>query len=112
MFAGETPRDLTLGDAARAAAQPGGRAASRRWWSAQPGLASAAASARCRSSARPPSLLGMRRWRMAQGQFLPPGDPERATNVCVIGAKVRSELLRRRARRSASGCGSATAASA
>jgi putative ABC transport system permease protein len=37
-------------------------------------------------------FLELRRWTLAQGQFLPPGDPERAANVCVIGAKIREEL--------------------
>ena len=38
-------------------------------------------------------FLELRHWHMAQGQFLPPGDPEQGESVCVIGAKVREELF-------------------
>lgn len=38
-------------------------------------------------------FLDLRRWHLAQGRFLPPGDAERAENVCVIGAKVQRELF-------------------
>ena len=38
-------------------------------------------------------LLSIRHWEMAQGQFLPKSDWERAGAVCVIGAKVRSEIF-------------------
>ena len=38
-------------------------------------------------------LLTIRHWDMAQGQFLPAGDPDRANPVCVLGAKVRKELF-------------------
>lgn len=39
-------------------------------------------------------LLPVRRLRMASGRFLPAGDPRRAASLCVLGAKVRSELFR------------------
>lgn len=38
-------------------------------------------------------LLEVRHWEMEQGRFLPRGDPELATPVCVIGGKVRDELF-------------------
>lgn len=38
-------------------------------------------------------LLEIRHWKMAQGQFLPAGDPERSSAVCVIGAKLKRELF-------------------
>ena len=38
-------------------------------------------------------LLEIRLWKMAQGQFLPPGDPERSSAVCVIGANLKRELF-------------------
>jgi len=38
-------------------------------------------------------LLAIRHWKMAQGRFLPPGDPELAAPLCVIGSKVRKELF-------------------
>jgi putative ABC transport system permease protein len=39
-------------------------------------------------------LLDVRRWEMAQGRFLPEGDPERGASVVVIGKKLRDELFR------------------
>jgi putative ABC transport system permease protein len=38
-------------------------------------------------------LLSIRHWQMAQGSFLPQGDWNRPTPVCVIGAKVRNEIF-------------------
>jgi putative ABC transport system permease protein len=38
-------------------------------------------------------LLPVRHMAVAQGQFLPPGDPHHAQAVCVLGAKVREELF-------------------
>jgi putative ABC transport system permease protein len=38
-------------------------------------------------------LLPVRHMALAQGLFLPPGDPRHAQPVCVIGAKVREELF-------------------
>ncbi len=39
-------------------------------------------------------LLEVRRLTMGKGRFLPEGDPRRASPVCVLGTKVRSELFR------------------
>lgn len=38
-------------------------------------------------------LLEVRRWRMDRGQFLPAGDMDRASSVCVIGEVLRKELF-------------------
>jgi putative ABC transport system permease protein len=38
-------------------------------------------------------FLPIRRWNIARGRFLPHGDPERASPVCVIGSKVLRELF-------------------
>jgi len=38
-------------------------------------------------------LLPVRHMALAQGVFLPPGDPHHAQPVCVIGAKVREEIF-------------------
>ncbi len=38
-------------------------------------------------------LEPVRHLTLAQGHFLPPGDPQRATPVCVLGVKVRDELF-------------------
>ena len=89
---GETPRDLTLDDALALARS---RAVKRiaplivgagevRWGAKlreSPVLGSTA------------ELLEVRRMVLAQGMFLPPGDPRHAQPVCVIGAKVREEIF-------------------
>jgi putative ABC transport system permease protein len=92
MFVGATPRDLTLGDALallRSSAIE----------SVVP-MVVGAAPVSWRGREREVSifgtthrLLGVRRWTMAQGRFLPPGDPERPASVAVIGAKLREELF-------------------
>ena len=38
-------------------------------------------------------LLKIRHWSLARGKFLPETDLDRATSVCVIGAKVRDEIF-------------------
>jgi len=38
-------------------------------------------------------LLTIRHWEMAQGSFLPKGDWDRPTPVCVIGANIRNEIF-------------------
>ncbi len=38
-------------------------------------------------------MLDIRHWRMAKGQFLPQGDWSKGTAVCVIGAKIETELF-------------------
>jgi len=38
-------------------------------------------------------LLKIRHWTMARGKFLPNTDWDRATPVCVIGGKIRSEIF-------------------
>ncbi len=38
-------------------------------------------------------LLELRKWKMAQGQFLPKADFDRANSVCVIGSNIRNELF-------------------
>lgn len=42
-------------------------------------------------------FLPIRHMRLAQGRFLPPGDPHHAQPVCVIGARVARELFGPRA---------------
>ncbi|MEW6269988.1 MAG: ABC transporter permease [Thermodesulfobacteriota bacterium] len=92
MFLGETPRDLTLGDAIALSRSPCVEKV------APLVIGTAVASAGSLEREVPilgstAELLELRRWRMAQGRFLPPGDPERGANVCVIGPKVRRELF-------------------
>lgn len=93
LFAGETPRDLTLEDAlaltrsvavekvAPVVVGSAGVSWSRREREV-PVLGSTAA------------LLELRHWRMKEGKFLPEADPTRALPVVVIGNKIRNELFR------------------
>lgn len=92
MFAGATPRDLTIGDAlalekssllAEVAPMATGRA--KVSWGG-----------RSRETTLIGATAAMRRlrgWTMAQGRFLPEGDPERDSGTCVIGAEIRSEIF-------------------
>ncbi|MDH4190223.1 MAG: ABC transporter permease [Betaproteobacteria bacterium] len=93
---GETPRDLTLDDAlallrSRAVKKiaPLIVGSGEVRWGARlresPVLGSTA------------ELLEIRRMSVAQGQFLPPGDPQHAAPVCVIGARLREEIFGSRA---------------
>ena len=38
-------------------------------------------------------LASMRNLKIIQGSFLPPGDPSRGSNVCVLGSKLKTELF-------------------
>lgn len=92
VFVGQTPRDLTIADASaltRSAAvvrvAPVSIGSAPVAWGGRerevPVLGSTA------------ELLPLRRWALAQGTFLPPGDPERVSAVCVLGAALRRELF-------------------
>jgi putative ABC transport system permease protein len=92
MFLGQTPRDLTLDDAL---ALTRSRAVRR---VAPLAVGSALVSFGGRSREAP--VVGttaeweaIRNMQMAQGAFLPPGDPHAPSPVCVIGATVRDELF-------------------
>lgn len=92
MFLGETPRDLTLGDAAALLRSAGVAKV------APLVIGTAVASAGSLEREVPvlgstAELLELRRWRVGQGRFLPAGEIERASNVCVLGPKVRRELF-------------------
>ncbi|NIR31200.1 MAG: FtsX-like permease family protein, partial [Gammaproteobacteria bacterium] len=92
MFVGQTPRDLTIADAKALETSATIR------YVAPVVIGSVAVSFRERDRevavlGSTAELLDIRHWEMAQGHFLPPGDPERAQAVCVIGAKVRRELF-------------------
>lgn len=47
----------------------------------------------CTIGGSTPDMLAIRHWKMAQGGFPAPDDPERAAPVAVIGAKIRRELF-------------------
>lgn len=92
MFIGETPRDLTLDDALSLTRSSTIRRI------APITVGSAAVSWKGRERDVPilgstSELLTIRHWKLAQGHFLPAEDPNNATPVCVIGAKVRDELF-------------------
>lgn len=92
VFVGQTPRDLTVADALALTRS----AAVSRVAPLSLGSAPVAWGGREREVAvlgSTPELLPLRRWTMAQGVFLPPGDPDRASAVCVLGARVRRELF-------------------
>ncbi len=89
---GETPRDLTLDDAYALA-----RSRSvKRIAPLIVGTGEVRRGAKLRESpvlGSTAELLEVRRMQVAQGLFLPPGDPHHAQPVCVIGTKVREELF-------------------
>lgn len=91
---GETPRDLTLGDALAVARS---RLAAR----VAP-LSVGSAPVSRGSLEREVSVLGstsefrdVRNLTLSRGQFLPPGDPERGRPVAVLGEKLAAELFGR-----------------
>jgi len=92
MFGGETPRDLTLEDALAIGRHPSVRHFA-------PVIVGAALASFGGLEREVPvlgstaELLAVRRWHLASGRFLPPGDPRRDSGGCVIGAKVRREIF-------------------
>jgi len=92
MFAGETPRDLTLRDAQAVGRLPG----VERIAPLVIGSAPVAAGERSREVpvvGTSAEFMPIRNLSMAQGQFLPPGELDRAVAVCVVGSKVSRELF-------------------
>jgi putative ABC transport system permease protein len=92
LFAGETPRDLTLADAEALLRIPGVQRM------APIVIGSAPVSAGELSREVPvvgtsSEFLEVRQLRLSQGRFLPTGELERDLAVCVIGTKVRTELF-------------------
>jgi putative ABC transport system permease protein len=91
MFIHETTRDLTLADALSLLRSP----AIARIAPLVMGQTTVSSGSRQREVTvlgSTAEFLELRRWNLAQGQFLPPGDPERPESVCVIGEKIREEL--------------------
>lgn len=92
LFAGETPRDLTVQDAvaleristvdkvAPVVLGAGGV----QWGGLEREVPIFGSTA---------SFLEIRNWSMERGRFLPPGDPERPSSVAVIGMKLKDELF-------------------
>ena len=92
VLVGKTPRDLTIKDAL---ALKRSRAI-RRLAPLIIGAGDVRAGGRSRETpvlGSTAELMDIRRMEMAQGSFLPPGDPRHSQPVSVIGAKVASELF-------------------
>jgi putative ABC transport system permease protein len=92
VLSGRTPRDLTLDDALSLLrirgvenVTPVNLVSGEIWWNGRrrdvPVIGSTA------------GLMPIWHLTMASGRFLPVEDPRRATPVCVIGAKIRTELF-------------------
>ena len=92
MLLGETPRDLTLDDALALTRAPSiRRVAPLTVGAAEVSWAHVTRDVTVLGST--PDLLAIRHMTLAQGTFLPAGDPRAATPVAVLGAKVRQELF-------------------
>ena len=89
---GKTPRDLTIEDALALKRSH----AVRRFAPLIVGAGDVRAGGRSRETpvlGSTAELMDIRHMEMAQGRFLPEGDPRHGQPVCVIGAKVASELF-------------------
>lgn len=89
---GTTPRDLTLEDAQALTRNSNVRHIAP----INVGSVNASFQGRSREVAIIGSnaeLLNIRHWQLAQGHFLPPGDLDRATPVCVIGRNIKEQLF-------------------
>lgn len=89
---GITPRDLTLADAQALTRHPAVTHVAP--------LNIGAVEASWQNRKRQVTLMGstaelltVRQWELLRGDFLPAGDWERSTPVCVIGRKIRDELF-------------------
>jgi putative ABC transport system permease protein len=92
MMSGRTPRDLTLDDALALRRIRGVKhvvpinlVSGEVWWSGRRRDVPVVG-----ATDELPHLWGLH---LAQGQFLPPQDPRRATPVCLLGWRVRDELF-------------------
>ena len=92
VLVGKTPRDLTLDDALALKRSY----AVRRFAPLIVGAGDVRAGSRSRETpvlGTTAEMLDIRHMEMAQGRFLPQGDPRYSQPVCVIGTKVASELF-------------------
>ena len=94
MFAGETPRDLTLDDAESLLRIPGVERIAPLVIGSVP-VAAGELSREVPVIGTTSEFLVVRKLSMAQGSFLPAGELDRDMAVCVLGSKVRSELFPR-----------------
>jgi putative ABC transport system permease protein len=94
MFAGETPRDLTLDDARSLLRIPGVERIAPMVVGSVP-VSAGELSREVPVIGTSSDFLVVRNMRMAQGSFLPAGELDRDMAVCVLGSKVRAELFPR-----------------
>ncbi len=92
MFAGETPRDLTLDDARSLLRIPGVERIAPLVIGSVP-VSAGQLSREVPVIGTSSEFLVVRNLAMEQGSFLPAGQIDRDIAVCVIGSKVRSELF-------------------
>lgn len=95
LFAGETPRDLTLDDARALLRIPGIERIAPLVVGSAP-VASGGLTREAPVIGSTADFYYVRRLSMGQGRFLPPGELDRDVAVCVIGTRVASELFPQR----------------
>jgi putative ABC transport system permease protein len=96
LFAGETPRDLTLDDARALLRIPGVRRIAPLVVGSAP-VSSAGLTREVPVIGTTADFYYVRNLSIGQGRFLPPGELERDMAVCVLGSKVATELFPDRA---------------
>jgi putative ABC transport system permease protein len=94
LFAGETPRELTLDDAESLLRIPGVTRMAPLVIGSVP-VSAGELSREVPVIGTSADFLVVRNLSMGQGSFLPPGEIDRDIAVCVLGSKVRSELFPR-----------------
>jgi len=95
LFAGETPRDLTLDDARALLRIPGVERIAPLVVGSAP-VSSAGLTREVPVVGSTSDFYHVRKLSMGQGRFLPPGELDRDMAVCVIGTKVAAELFPQR----------------
>jgi len=96
LFAGETPRDLTLDDARALLRIPGIERIAPLVVGSAP-VSSAGLTREVPVIGTSSEFYHVRKLSIGQGRFLPPGDLDRDMAVCVIGTEVAAELFPKRA---------------
>ncbi len=91
-FIGETPRDLTIGDALALERLPTVKLQAP-VVIGESGISRRGLERRVPVLGTTKDLLAIRHLQLESGRFLPPGDPRQSRPVCVLGAKVRQELF-------------------
>ena len=92
LFAGETPRDLTLDDARALGRIPGIERIAPLVIGSAP-VSAAGLSREVPVVGSTADFYYVRKLSMGQGHFLPPGEYDRDMAVCVLGSKVATELF-------------------